>query len=456
MFPGKRADDGVMLRKVFESMEKSNVRAKLKSGELACPACGAKPASLPGEWNSVLGCANCGTKASLSEWASEDTLPLLRAKPEAPPPGTKIRVTGDGLGGTVWGIPAQGKFGFLMFFASVWLGIVTIVSGGLIYGFYFAESVRHSSATDTPDWFVFPFFGIFWAIGFGVMFAGLREKYLKTSITVSGGEVKLTKELFGRAKVKAMPFASIRSIAQKEFYQQNYKPVFGIEIKGDTGRIRFGSTLAEPEKAWLVASLRESVFGEPEETRDSVESPSKSPRRESFSLVVPGFGKSTWMAPLVLSVVGAVFLCVGIFFIEGESMPNRADESGAGYIFSLMFSLMGNGFRLIWLLIASLFTFLGIAISVSMARNAGIEKRIEGNATDVSIRCYKRGIIVVDRSFPRVQVTDIRTFQSGTSGSTVMKQVELIVGDKVEKVASWMDGEKADELARKVRDALGL
>lgn len=441
-----------MFRKVFESLEKSNVRARLKAGELACPDCGAKPAGMPAEWGTVLGCANCGTKASLSEWAAETSLPLRRASADTPPPGTRIRLTGDGLGGKVWEIPASGKGGFFLFFGTVWLGITALVSGGFLISFLTGGEIEG----DGPECLLVLFFGIFWAIGLAFLYAALREKYMRSRVTVSGGELKLTRELFGRAKVKAMPSLSIREIGQKEFYQQNYKPVFGIEIKGDTGKIRFGSTLAEDEKAWLVAALRESVFGKPEEKPKVAEPFAGGGGREIFSLVVPGFGKNSWLAPLAFTAVGVAFVGIGIFFIEGESMPSRADEPGAGYYFELVFSLVGNGFRMIWLLISTFFAVIGIGISVHMARDAGKEKRIEGNAAEVSIRSYKRGLIVGDRSFPRSEVTDIRSYQSGSSGSTVMKQVELIVGEKVEKVAGWIDGEKADALAAEVRRALGI
>jgi hypothetical protein len=36
-----------------------------------------------------------------------------------------------------------------------------------------------------------------------------------------------------------------------------------------------------------------------------------------------------------------------------------------------------------------------------------------------------------------------------------MKRVELIVGDKTEKIANWMDGDLADKLIREVKEALG-
>jgi hypothetical protein len=36
-----------------------------------------------------------------------------------------------------------------------------------------------------------------------------------------------------------------------------------------------------------------------------------------------------------------------------------------------------------------------------------------------------------------------------------MKRVELIVGGRAEKIASWIDGVEADQLVAKVRAALG-
>jgi hypothetical protein len=37
-----------------------------------------------------------------------------------------------------------------------------------------------------------------------------------------------------------------------------------------------------------------------------------------------------------------------------------------------------------------------------------------------------------------------------------MKRVELIVGDRAEKIANWMGGDDADTLVTDVRNALGI
>jgi hypothetical protein len=99
--------------------------------------------------------------------------------------------------------------------------------------------------------------------------------------------------------------------------------------------------------------------------------------------------------------------------------------------------------------------FAGLGMAGQFLLGRGKERRIEGNATEISIRTYRNGLILKDRSFPRREVTDIRASVSGSSGSTPMKRLDLIVGDRAEKLASWIDGDEADALVRKVREALG-
>jgi hypothetical protein len=47
-------------------------------------------------------------------------------------------------------------------------------------------------------------------------------------------------------------------------------------------------------------------------------------------------------------------------------------------------------------------------------------RRIEANATEISIRTYRNGLILKDKSFPRREVSDIRASVSGSSNSTNM------------------------------------
>ena len=47
-------------------------------------------------------------------------------------------------------------------------------------------------------------------------------------------------------------------------------------------------------------------------------------------------------------------------------------------------------------------------------------RRIEAKVTEISIRTYRNGLILKDKSFPRREVTDIRSLVSGSSNSTNM------------------------------------
>jgi len=427
--------------KLRDSLGKAAVRAKLKSGGLLCPECGAKAGSLPAKWVDLMACGKCGTRASLSEWAAASAPGAVKGRVGEPPAGTRIRVSGDGSGGKVWAIPASGKFGFFMLFSLFWLSITAIVSGGFLITFLSGGKIEGNM----PEWLLIPFFGIFWAVGLGTLYTGLRNMLASHTVTVSGGRLALRRVMLGRVSEKSLSCAGITTLAQREFYQQNYQPVYGIEIKGTEGKIRFGTTLEETEKAWLVAELTEAALPKPASHASGgavgvvggVLAPMKvggAMRTEPFSAVIPGLGmRGFWL--------GLTFVLV------------------AGGFVALAFTVMSRdswiGFRGIWLVFNSLFISFGLGMLGQALLDRGKERRIEGNATEISIRTYRNGLILKDKSFPRRDVMDIRASVSGSSNSTTMKRVELIVGDRAEKLASWIDAGEADALVRQVREVMG-
>lgn len=432
-----------MFRKVVESMEKATVKAALREGKLVCPDCGAKAGKLPAEWGQVMKCGVCGTSASLPEWVAKAG--IVRGRADLPPAATKIRKEGDGLGGTVWHIPAGGKYGFFLFFAAFWLGITVLFSGGVFMAILSGGGIEGN----VPGWVLVPFFGLFYAIGLGVLYAGLRQKFMRHRLTVSGGGVTLRSEMFGRAKEKSLQSGTVKSIAQKEFYQQNYTPVYGIEIRGSGGKLRFGSALAEADKAWLVADVQEALFGRgEEELKMAVPGHASAGRKEIFSIAIPGPQKHAWIGGLAFSLISIAFVGIGIFVLGDDPLPEK--EEGDPW-FSGLFS---NVFQGIWLIMSSIFTCLGIYTLVTTLRGMGQDRRIEGNSAEISFRTYQRGLVVKDRSFPRSAVTDMRATMFGSSNGKPMKRIELIVGDRSEKLSSWMDGDAADELVAEVRAVL--
>lgn len=384
-------------------------------------------------------CGSCGARASLAEWAAASGPGAMRGKVGVPPAGTKIRVSTDARGGKVWEIPASRKPNFFIFFSVIWLAITTLVSGGFLFSVLSGGEIDG----DMPQWVLIPFLGIFWAVGVGLFYLGLRQMLARHTIMVGAESLIWRRDFFGRITEKSLLRGGITTIAERVFYRQNNRPVYGIEIKGMEGRIRFGTTLRDEEKAWLVAELTEAAIPKKPTPKyggavvGGLLEPMKvggAAQTEIFSHMIPGMGAQGFWIGLVFALVGGGFASLAFTVMDRESWI---------------------GFRGIWALLSSIFMFVGLGIFGQSLLGRGKERRIEGNASDISVRTYRRGLILKDESFPRRDVTDIRASLSGNSGSTPMKRLELIVGDRAVKLASWIDGDEADALVRQVREALG-
>ncbi|MFK7851025.1 MAG: hypothetical protein AB8D78_08615 [Akkermansiaceae bacterium] len=332
-----------------------------------------------------------------------------------------------------------------------------LVSGGFLLAFLSGEEIEGNM----PEWAIIPFFGIFWAVGLGTLYVAIRNKYMCYRLSVGGGEVTLRKEMFGRTKDRSLDLSSIKSVSKQVFYSQNYTPVYGIEIRGADGKLRFGTVLSDEEKAWLVSEVKEMTLGGSSSKANepgggSILEPIKLKQPKSvFSVAIPAPGKAVIIGPLLFVAMGVVFVCLGIFVIEGKPLPDSEQSQGAEYVFDLFFTLFTDGFRTVWILFSSVFAIIGISMSVWVIRRRNKDLRIEGNEAQISIRNYRRGLVLEDRSFARHEVSDIRASNSGHNNGKPMKRVELIVGGRAEKIASWMDGADADAIVEEVRSALG-
>ena len=417
-------------------------------GGMVCPDCGHKMAATLHSYSDIITCVSCGAKASAAEWTS--TVKLSPARADLPPATTAIRKQGDGLGGVVWDIPANGKFGFFMLFAAFWLGITITLSLSFLFAILGGGEIKGNM----PVWILIPFFSIFYLIGFGVLYVAIREKFMKQRLSVSGGEVTLRKELFGKISEKKLASGTVKAITQVVFYSQNYTPVFGIQIKAEGGKLRFGSKLTDEEKAWLVADIHESVFGVTEAAAPAIhEGGSRGEGKGVFSILIPGHGKGVLVSAIVTAILGLVFLIGGFLLIDPGSVPDQQED---GFVFAPVFSIFDSGFLLFWSLISGAFAIGGIAGAIYLLRARGSERRIEGDAAQVSIRTYKRGLVLKDVSYPREAIEAARSSLSGSANGRPMKRVELITADKAVKLAGWLDGDEADALVAEIRSAIGL
>lgn len=450
-----------MFRQLFRKLESTSYKTLAKKGALSCPDCRAKASTIPTSADDLITCVSCGTKALPLEWTRSPFAGETVETPAILPSSSRI-TRETGLSGSVsWNVPASGKSGGLMIFAILWCSITAIASSGFLLAIL---SSGGESRGDSSGWMPIPFFGVFWFVGLGMFYAAFRNKYARHRISVSSDTVTLRRELFGRAKERSLPVGTVNSVAQVQFYQQNYEPVLGIEIRGHRGKLRFGSILTAEEKAWLVVEIKQAVSGagvaatppscatEP----DVLAPPIRAERKSYFSTTVTHSLKHQIPFALASCFMGSLFLFVIFRFWEIDSLT--LDKTAPGFIrfFDMIFGLLGGFMRIVFILIGSAMLVGGLTMIVHIIRMHGQQTQVEGSDTLISVRRLKRHRILNERTFPRNAVTDIRSSVCGATHGIVSKRVHLIVGEKAEPVVSSIIADQADAMVSEVLQALGI
>jgi hypothetical protein len=448
-----------MFSKILNKLDDMQFRNAVRHGGLRCSACGADHPTTDVSQGEILTCVECGEESVARNWVQLKGPP--RGWVDRPPASTSIKRMVCDDGDIVWDIPASGKSGGLFFFAIFWCSITGIVSGGFLFAFLFGN---FSSSEDTGILkIIVPvmvlFFGLFWAIGLGLMYAAVRNKWARTRVMVTRDEVVLGTMLFSRVKEKRLPRHEVSEVKTEEFYSSNDKPVYGIQIQGGKQKLKFGSNLRDDEKAWLAADLKREILGESATKKAApaqkplVIGPVTAASARSFSLLIPDATKHLWPIGILLVIMGCAFIAVGIFLIEpmGES---GADAPGFARIFDLIFSFLSSGFRVIWLTMSSVMAVAGMAICWRLHSRKDIQRRLEGNATIVTIREVQRGITLSEQTFPRAEVSAVVTSVSGHSNGKPMHRIDLQLKQKSHTLARWVDATAAEDFAASAMDDL--
>ncbi|MCU0777820.1 MAG: DUF2244 domain-containing protein [Akkermansiaceae bacterium] len=433
------------LEKLAAKAQKAAMDKAFAKGLLRCPKCGQKPATAPADVDTLLRCGSCGFDALPAEWQPDPT-GVVVADPDEIPAGTRISREGSAPGDCVWHIPASGKFGFFLFFGLFWTAITAAASGAFLFG-------GNKGGSETQPWFLYPFFAIFWAIGLGMLYAALRNKYARHRITVTRDLVTLRREMFGRVKEKSLVTTQVGSVAQVEFYQQNYQPVYGVEIRGQGGKLRFGTTLREEEKAWLVADIKRAVFGEAPASPGAAASPAMlaARRQSSFSFPLPPGPKGHWIMGVFFVLIGLGAIAMGVF--HGPDIPKHGKD-GVDW-FAVVFDALFSLFSLIPIIVGLVFGGIGVLFIRSTWPGRQREVRLEGDETQVALRTYQHGRVLKEQSFPRSSVSGVRATGTGHVNGKPMKRIDLIVDGKARRITMWTEGDAADVWADDVNRALG-
>lgn len=224
-----------------------------------CPDCGATltiPPPFPQRpWETPILCP-CGWAGSClslagSSGGSLPAGPAASGEAALPLPATSGISHTTGPDGITWSLRRTGKSTGLLPFGIVWL----LLTGFFSFGIWFGKS-----GTDSMPWFVRLIFGgLFPLIGIVMIYLGLRLKYARHRISLRDGVLSLERELFGFRKIKSLPQSTLQRVEQKAFYTSNYQPVFGLEIAGTEGKLRFGTGLSPKDKTWLEHDLRRAL-----------------------------------------------------------------------------------------------------------------------------------------------------------------------------------------------------
>jgi len=240
---------------MFDGLKKQSLKwlgEKMK--DFTCPQCG--HTFRPFEeheltsWNDNIVCPQCGHSVPLKESLSvQNEVKINPPGPVAQPPGTRIERKPVSDMELLFYIPASGRWGGMLFFAVFW----NAISWTIFPAFLLGESHSHI------PWVAALFTGLFPLIGVGMAYAALRTRFAVHLLYLGPDRIRLQRQLFGRKKNFDLTTSRVESVQKMEFYQQNYQPVYGVEIKATDGKIRFGSALTEAEKNWLCWEIREFV-----------------------------------------------------------------------------------------------------------------------------------------------------------------------------------------------------
>ena len=231
----------------------ANRQLRKISAKFHCPSCQATfPCRVHAEllWEEVLPCPECGNRARFISYFKRpadteeihfaDTLKVVEQPPDS-------RIVAESTGsGRRWEIPAKGGWNVWTVFAVAFLLFSTLVFGGV-----FLEA---KNWTQTLAPLVFP------VIGMTILYGGLRASFARHTLEVDPVELVYTRRFLGLTKRKSVRREAVQRVELACIYVRRHDtPVYGLEVKTTSGRIRFGSALQPQEKAWLCQQVREAL-----------------------------------------------------------------------------------------------------------------------------------------------------------------------------------------------------
>ena len=363
------------------------------------------PPPLPDDPQETVIRCGCGWTGSVHAlWAtSGKKWPVEKAAHAGYPPGlapplpAASRIMHDCGAPETWTVPRTGRSDGMLAFACFWLGAVIIA--------LFTVPLE-DVADDYPIIPALVKIG-FPLIGLGCLYAALRLRYIHHVLQLDDRHLSLMRSFAGFHKVRQLPREAITSVELLAFYQRNYEPVFGIEIRATAGKFRFGSALSDDDKLWLVHDLRRALGLNQPQPAEPLPSPVDPAIEESGSAVTLTLPRSKSSL-----VSGGLYLMVLMVGMNAFAMWGFSQEIGRDGTMSA-FNKVG---RAVFIIIPALLFCLGWGLWQSGRRRSRTVTLLHADAQGLTLEQHEAGGRVARRQWRRGEIEKIQV-QRGNWGS---------------------------------------
>jgi len=176
------------------------------------------------------------------------------------PPGGKLQIVDQSDSRLVISVPAGGKKARgIGCFAVLWLAITIPVS--LV--FLLVDDANWEGGQAPPLWGMVLFFGLFYAVGFGMLYAWIRMRFMEVLVAIEPGRLTIQRSLLGRKKLERCELADDARAELVEAYSSNDVPVYTVKINTLDGDEKFGTALSREEKQWIADTINRFLGHDP-------------------------------------------------------------------------------------------------------------------------------------------------------------------------------------------------
>jgi hypothetical protein len=437
-----------VLGKFLPFLGRRALRGVAENHRLKCPACDEPYLGLPSGWLVKHRCHSCGREASGHVWLQHSlSSPITQEidKTGEPPAGSQIRCSESG-GTRIWELPPGGKTMGLLGFAIIWLSFLALFTLSMLISPGAWVSSEHSGGT-ASTWLI-PL--ACWSVGLIMLYIALRMRDSRFIIQMDARQITLTRDWRGRQTHQSLPLSQIQHIHQTIFHGSNDQQlIYGIEIAGGWRRLRFGSLLAEEEKAWLVQDLKQACLALSPGVISSAASDRTLPsatgakadaaapvrsKLQPFSIEIPrNFGH----------VIGTLMAIIGIIlflwydkrlFVRGATLAD--DRLAFPALFIILFS----------------------AFLIYSTANYTRRVFLEGDGTELTLRITRFGVVLTELRFPYSQIEGLHASigLTGDSDNNKTYKLQLRAGGTTHELKSLLSSEWCNHVISVVHRGLGL